>query len=220
MSDKQPLSNAPAPKRTERTLTVAVMSLTALLTAWLAWSLRGEAAYALTSQTPVELGTLTAQDKYAGSFVRGRADLQGTPTAGYRRPFESDAYRVSQSKGSNIWVVYGVPAALDGPRFVPPALVAGRLVRADALGVRFGGIEAAIAELGGKGTANQPIWVLIDGEDPEGMTWVLGLEGLLLLFIAFNVLSIVRVMRRMGHDEVDNGSPLSENAPDAESPVR
>lgn len=209
------------PRRTMRSVTVAVMALTAIVTGWLAWSLRGEAAYALRSQTPTHAGILTDADLagHEGSFVRGYARLDGQSAVRFRRPLERDAYRVAQAAPAfrggtqdaakaEVWVVYGVPAALDGPRFVPPQLVAGRLSRVEDLGVRYGGLADAIAELGGKSNA----WVLIDGEDPEGLGWLLGLEVLLLAFIGFNALAIGRVMRRIPPDPAADTTETAETA--------
>jgi hypothetical protein len=85
-------------------------------------------------------------------------------------------------------VVYQVPASLEGPRFVPPTLASGRLVSIDSLGPRFRGLGHALG--GGKG------WVLLDGEDPASVSWIAGLELLLLGFVAWSTWSIARVLRR------------------------
>jgi hypothetical protein len=189
------------PKRTLRTITVGVMSLTALLAAWLMWSLRGEAAYAVGPASAIDLGALAAADlaPHDNRFVRVSAELEGASSVGYRRWLDRDPQRIALAVAGDgdgqRWVSYGVPPSLAGPRFVPPSLVAGRLVRADQLGVRFGGIRRAIEELSGKSAKGA--WVVVDGEDPAGLGWVVGLEALLLLFIGFNLISVARVLRRI-----------------------
>lgn len=200
--DERDLADLPRPPRVMRTVTVVVMLLTAALASWLAVSLAPEANYALRAPAAVEVGILPAADlaSHDGDFVRGYAKLDGVPTASYRRPLESGSYRVglagsppgAKGAAERVWVVYRVPAAHDGPRFVPPQLVAGRLTRIAELGVRFQGVRGVLAEAGGVQSGD---WVLVDSETPSAVGWVLGLEVLLLLFIGFNLVSVVRVLR-------------------------
>ena len=75
---------------------------------------------------------------------------------------------------------------------MPPQLVAGRLTRVADLGVRFQGVRGVLAEAGGVQAGD---WVLVDSETPSAVGWVLGLEVLLLLFVGFNLISVVRVLR-------------------------
>lgn len=192
--DDGELRELPKPKRPVRTITLALMAVTGLLSLLLAFSLRHEARFATERSRAVDLGGFTEATELAahdGGYVRVRVALTDRPTAVFERALESTRYRVSQVAPER-WVVYPVPPQLDGPRFVPPSLVAGRLVRVEDLGVRFRGVEAQMAQLGG-GTASG--WVLVDGEDPFTMGWVLALEALLVAFAAFNLLSLVRLLR-------------------------
>lgn len=210
--DERDLAELPRPPRVMRTVTVVVMLLTAALASWLAFALAPEAGYALRAPDAVEVGILPAADLGAhhGDFVRGYAKLDGVPTASYRRPLESGSYRVglagaplrkdgvgkggakAAAASDRVWVIYRVPAAHDGPRFVPPQLVAGRLTRIADLGVRFQGVRGVLGEAGGVQPGD---WVLVDSETPSAVGWVLGLEVLLLLFVGFNLFSVVRVLR-------------------------
>lgn len=188
------LRELPKPKRPVRTVTLALMAVTGLLSLLLAFSLRHEASFATERSAAVELGAFVESSELAahdGDFVRVRVALADQPTAVFERALESTRYRVTQVAPER-WVIYPVPPQLDGPRFVPPSLVAGRLVRVSDLGVRFRGVKAEMAELGG-GTASG--WVLVDGEDPYTMGWVLALEALLISFAAFNLLSLARLLR-------------------------
>jgi len=188
------LRELPKPKRPARTATLALMAVTGLLSLLLAFSLRHEAAFATERSSAVDLGSFVESGELAahdGGYVRVLVTPRDKPTAVFDRAFEKTSYRVTQV-GAERWVIYPVPPSLDGPRFVPPALVAGRLVRVSDLGVRFRGVRNEMAALSG-GTASG--WVLVDGEDPFTMGWVLALEALLLSFAAFNLLSLVRLLR-------------------------
>src|SRR4051794_33310374 len=50
----------PAPPKRERTATVVLMVITAIAAMLMAFSLRGEAQYALSSGEPIDVGDLTA----------------------------------------------------------------------------------------------------------------------------------------------------------------
>jgi hypothetical protein len=57
------------------------------------------------------------------------------------------------------------------------------------LGARHSGFRGALGGSDG--------WVLLDGNDPASSGWVLALEVLLLLFVAWNVGALIRVTRRV-----------------------
>ena len=200
--DDRDLADLPGPPRAMRTVTVVVMLITAALASWLAVSLAPEASYALRAPAASDVGILPTADLEAhdGDFVRGYAKLDSVPTASYRRTLESGSYRVglagtppgTKGAAARVWVIYRVPAAHDGPRFVPPHLVAGRLSRIADLGVRFQGVRGVLAEAGGVQPGD---WVLVDSETPSSVAWVVGLELLLLLFVGFNMMSVIRVLR-------------------------
>jgi hypothetical protein len=185
-------AEAPKPYRTARTITLAAMAVAALASAGLAWGLRGEALYALRRPAAVELPNLeeATLSAHAGAYARAHVKL-AEPAASFRRPFEPSSYQVAQVEGaaSPVFVIYAKPDGYAEPRFLPPALVAGRLERAGDLGTRFRGVGGSVP-----GAA----WVLVDGEDPFGNTWILGLEAMLLVFVAFNLAGIAALVRRVG----------------------
>ncbi|MCA9623419.1 MAG: hypothetical protein KC731_30570 [Myxococcales bacterium] len=210
------LSSLPKPPRLMRSVTVGVMLVTAAFALWLASSLWGEASFAFRAPHAEQVGILEQSDLggKVGGFVRGYAHLSGKPSASYRRPFERSAFRVARASAAGktpaVWVVYAVPAALDGPRFVPPQLVAGRLTRVGDLGVRFRGLASALADLEGGAAAED--YVLLDGETPDALGWVVGLVALLLAFVLFNVASVIRVLRPLPAPEGGGGaSPPRED---------
>ena len=76
------------PRRGERWLTLGVMCLTALLCALGAWSLRGEALYAVRERKPINLGelrTAALDARVSNRFVRAQATLERAPTVRYHR---------------------------------------------------------------------------------------------------------------------------------------
>lgn len=191
------------PRRTARAVTVVVMAMTALAAALLAWGLAGEARYGLGENKALDLGLLaTAElgEQHEERYVRARAMLDGTMAADFRRPFEPNGYRIALAKagtaGDARWVVYSVPPAMAGPRLVSPTLVAGRLARVADLGPRYRGLAASLKDL--TGVDQSAAWVLVDGANPQGASWVVGLEVMLLVFLAFAATSIVLVLRRVG----------------------
>jgi hypothetical protein len=201
LDDDRPLTDLPPARRPLKAVTLALMGLTAFLALWLAFGLRSEAGFALEGSQATDVGPLASADlaPLVNGFVRTEVALAGMPTATFSRPVERMRFRVAlvaEGEGAaQRWVVFPVARAMDGPRFEPPALVAGRLVRLGDLGVRFRGLDDRLATL--TPHVARDAWVLVDGEDPTNMGWVLALELLLLGFAAFNLLSIARLARRV-----------------------
>ncbi|MEM1029930.1 MAG: hypothetical protein AAGN82_06250 [Myxococcota bacterium] len=191
------LGALPRPKRTGRTVALALLVATALGSLALAFALRHEARFATARTRATDLGPFVTAEAAAlathdGEYVRVGVDLRERPTAVFDRPFDATRYRVT-AVGPGRWVIYPVPPAVDGPRFIPPTLVAGRLVAVDDLGIRFRGLPAQMRTLV-DGSAPSG-WVVVDGEDPRTMGWIIALELLLLGFVGFSVVSLVRLLR-------------------------
>jgi hypothetical protein len=191
------LVTLPAPDRRVRTITLVAMAACALAAGLLAWSLLPEARFVLREPDLVDVGRLADAELRAGeegSFARAGVAVQDAQTVSFRRTLDPGSWRVARD-GEGRWVAYLVPDEVAGPRFVPPALVAGRLVRVSEAGVRFRGLEAALERVSGKDEAES--WLLVDGEDPNDMSWVLGLEALLAAFVIFNLAGMARLLRRV-----------------------
>jgi len=197
------LKSLPRPRRTMRTVTLVVVAITFALCGWLAWILRGEALYSVTEGKVLEIGVFTRaklDDRVSNRYVRTLVELRGVKAVRFQRPLDGDEYRLAMATPDR-WVAYRVPETLAGPRFVPPGLVAGRLVRVSDLGPRFAGLEPALAEASGQ-PADQA-WVLVDGHSPSSAGWLVGLELMLLAFLGWNGLALLRITRPIrtgGHD--------------------
>jgi hypothetical protein len=192
------LESLPEPRRPGRNLTLAAMTVTALLAVGMAFGLRGEASYALRSDAPRQLGNLVELDlatAVPNSWVHGEALLATGGAVRYGRPLESDSYRLAHVAGNNkLWVQVRVPAGMEGPRFVPPTSFVGRLVPVAGAGIRFAGLGQAVSS-GAHVELPADAWLLVDGEAPSTTRWSLGLILLFLGFAAFNVYGLIRLLR-------------------------
>jgi hypothetical protein len=192
------LEALPGPRRPGKRMTLATLAITAAVALFVAYSLLGEAGYALGRGDPRDAGDLARLQPSAGwtnSWVRAEAELGTTGAIRYQRPMDGDSFRLSPVVGQpKLWVEIRVPAGLEGPRFVPPTSFVGRLVPFSRLGVRHRGLTRAVAAVAG---AQMPsdAWVLLDGEDPASMRWSVGLVGLFVAFAAFNLWAIYRLLR-------------------------
>jgi hypothetical protein len=195
------LEALPPPRRPWRKLTLVVMSVTLLGSLALTLALRGELSFSLSGQPPRGLGELSRfapQAADANTWVQGEGELEVRGAIAYRRPLESDSYRLSPVSGTDkLWVQVRVPsddADPDHKRFVPPTSFVGRLVPASQGGVRLSQLGGAIAEAG-RPPLPSDAWLLIDGEAPATTRWTLGLVALLLGFAAFNLFGLRRLLR-------------------------
>jgi hypothetical protein len=192
------LAGLPPPRRPWRTTTLFVLWLGAAGSLWLAVSVLPDVAFALRGGDPIELGELGNKplpSKLANRWVQGQGELSVAKAIRYRRPLEGDSYRLAAlSSNPRLWVQVRVPRNDEGPRYVPPASFVGRLVPVTELGVRHGALPGAVNEAG-LGPLGDDAWLLLDGESPQGLRWVVGLLVLLLAFSAFNVVGLLTLLR-------------------------
>jgi hypothetical protein len=192
------LAELPPPRRPWRRTTLAVLALGAVGSVALALSVLPDVSYSLRGGDPVGLGELGAKGldrELANRWVQGQGQLSVTNAIRYKRPLERDSYRLAALKGNpRIWVQVRVPEHEEGPRFVPPASFVGRLVPVSDLGLRQRGLRDAVGEAGLE-PPNDDAWLLLDGESPQGMRWVIGLLVLLLAFTVFSVVGLLKLGR-------------------------
>lgn len=199
----------PTPPKRERTVTVVLMFVTAIVAGWMAFTLRGEARYALTPSQPLEVGDLTTLQPTAeltNRYVRASGLLGTAGAIKYGRAAEGDSFRLAPVAGSpDIWVEIRVPEGFEGPRFVPPTQFAGRLVPLAEAGIRHVGLARAV-ERETRARVPSGAWILIDGASPRASRWALALVLLFLGFGAWNVTAMGRILVRVrGH-----GRPTDE----------
>lgn len=195
------LEALPPPRRPWRKLTLAVLTVTLLCSLALLLALRGELVFSFTAGSPRGVGELSAFTPAPGdanTWVQGEGELERDGAIAYRRPLESDSYRLAPVSGARrLWVQVRVPWDDDDPdhkRFVPPSSFVGRLVPVGGGGLRLSQLGTAVAEAGRPALPGDA-WLLIDGEAPATTRWTLGLGVLLLAFAAFNLFGLFRLLR-------------------------
>jgi hypothetical protein len=191
----------PPPPRAEQRRTLALLVLVAMTASAMAFSLRGEAAYALASTEEVDAGDLYAADAAKltdNTFVRAHGALGGALAVRFERPFQGDTYRVSPVMGRrDLWVEVRVPSGAEGARYVPPTSFSGRLVRWDASGLRYRGLARAVESLTGEAIPSDAR-LLVDGESPGRARWALGLAVMFAGFAVWSLATIGGFLRRVG----------------------
>ena len=194
------LLELPDPPRRERSITLLTLVITAVASLAMAVALRNDAKYAFAEPIPDDLAELSKAPAAAfvpNHHVHGRAVLGGANALRFERPFQSDTFRVSPVVGhNNIWAEVRVPAGTENGRYVPPTEFTGRLVRFDAAGPKQRGLARAIEDATGQAVP-PGAWLIVDGESPEGAKWAVALLVLFSAFAIWNVLSAVKLVRKV-----------------------
>jgi len=191
----------PAPPKRERTATVLLMVVTTVLALWMAVALLGEARYALTPGTPVDVGDLATLQQpgsdLANRYIHATGLLGTSGAIRYGRAAEGDSFRLAPIAGNpKVWVEIRVPEGFEGPRFVPPTSFAGRLVSFKEAGIRHAFLRDAVRE-----QTDKPIpegaWLLIDGSSPRASRWAVALALLFVGFAGWNLIGVGRILSRV-----------------------
>jgi hypothetical protein len=192
----------PDPPRRERTLTVVILGLAAVLSLAMVFALRRDVAYAFASHTPGDVGELrTAAGETLAASENRLVRAEGMPGAAggirYERPFLDDTFRTLPVAGrEDVWVDVRVPAGQESGRWEPPRVFTGRLVRFGAAGPRHRGLASAIERTTGS-TVPSGAWLLVDGEEPGSARWTALLAAMFLGFAAWNAVEIRRIVRKV-----------------------
>lgn len=199
------LLGLPDPPRGTRTLTFALLLVTAVVTALVGATLLGTARYALAGGPARDLGELGALApaelaRAAGprdAHVRASGALGLGGGIRYERPFTAGSFRLMPVAGrADVFVELHVPAGAEGARYAPPTRFEGRLVRLADAGPKHRGLASALAATSGAPPADGA-WLLVDGETPDGARWALALVALLFGCAAWNVAAAARLVRRI-----------------------
>lgn len=192
----------PDPPRRERTLTVVVLALAAVLSLAMVFALRRDVAYALAGSTPVGVGDLrTASPATLAAAENRLVQAEGMPGAAggirYERPFVEDTFRTLPVAGrEDLWLDVRVPSGQESGRWEPPRAFTGRLVHFGGAGPRHRGLASAIERTTGRHIPGDA-WLLVDGEDPDSARWTILLAAMFLGFAAWNAVAIARIVRKV-----------------------
>lgn len=192
------LAVLPRPPQKERTLSLALMILTASLAVVLGAGLFGDVRYALSSANPEdagELASLVPDPTMGNRFIRGQGSLDSAAAVRYETIFGRELFELAPLAGNRrIWVEMRVPDGEIG-KVPPPTTFVGRLVPLDSAAFRIRSWRVSGQLL--SGAAGRDAWVLIDGAAPASLSWAVGLFGLLLAFAGYNLVTIARIVRRV-----------------------
>jgi|HubBroStandDraft_6_1064221.scaffolds.fasta_scaffold99582_1 hypothetical protein len=196
------LLSLPNPPRGGRTLAVLILGIAAIAAVGMAFVLRHDVVYALANASPATVGDLRTAtgaglQSHENHYVRAEGMLGVAGGIRYERPFVDDTFRTLPVAGrTDVWVDVRVPEGQESGRWEPSRSFTGRLVRFDSAGPRHRALAAAIER-----ATHVPVpagaWLLVDGEAPESMRWVIVLAGMFLGFAVWNGASIARLVRRV-----------------------
>jgi len=192
----------PDPPRRERTLTVVVLAVAAVLSLAMVFALRHDVAYAVGGSTAADLGDLHAATGatlagFDNRYVRADSLLGAAGGIRYERPFVDDTFRTLPVAGRrDVWVDVRVPAGQETGRWEPPRTFTGRLVRFEGSGPRHRGLASAI-ERASSTEVPAGAWLLVDGEAPEKARWTILLAAMFLGCAAWNTIAITRIVRKV-----------------------
>ncbi len=194
------LEQLPAPRHPWRRTTIVTLLLCFCASLGLLLGLRGELAYCLRLSPPQFVGPLaefSPEYPMSNHWVQAEGDLEEHGGIRYGRPFDSDSFRLVPVQGNRrMWVQIRVPAGFEDEHFVPPTSFVGRLAPLKSLGLRYSALPEAIQDAGWpKGQLPDDAWVLIDGESPKAIRWVLALALILAGFAGFSLWATTAALR-------------------------
>jgi hypothetical protein len=199
----------PAPPRGRRLGTLALMALVVVAAMALAVSLRHDLAYFFASSTTIDLGDVTGVDPAQlepNSYVR----ITGTPMISkavrYRRPIGGARYAVFPLAGQRTIYVQ----VEDRPDAIAHGEFSGRLVTFSQLGSRMTSVRDYLDEDMALPVSGESFLILAD-ESPGSYGWALLLAALCALFVAIDVVLLLRWFRPLPtparEPETDEAAP-------------
>ncbi|MET0594241.1 MAG: hypothetical protein ABW133_16185 [Polyangiaceae bacterium] len=191
------LAALPRPPRQERTISLLLMALTAVLAAFMTAVLASDVRYALRGGEPAPVGDLShlvPEADLSNRYVRADGTLRLDGAIRYSRPLESDTFQLVPIVGNErLWVELRMPATAPSAS-APPVTFVGRMLPVASFAFGLGGLRRSVSAAWGKAVPPDA-WVLVDGATPVSSQWTVALAALLLLFAAYNVVMIVRILR-------------------------
>jgi hypothetical protein len=183
----------PLPPQNGRTLSLALMTVTALFATVLSAGLFGDVRYALSTSEPDDVGQLAALvpgPSTGNRLIRAQGALEPSSAVRYDRLLENGSFEIAPVAGNpKIWVEMRVPETSTS--LPPTTTFVGRLVALDSVSFRIRSFWMATRLIPDAASA----WVLLDGATPASFRWAVALFGLLALFAGYNLAMIARIVR-------------------------
>jgi hypothetical protein len=194
------LEQLPRPRHPWRKTTIGSLLFCFVLSVTLLVGLLGDITFSLRRGPPQELGNLAGlrpEQPPLNRWVKAEGELADHGGIKYQRPFESDSFRLVPIAGNpNVWVQVRVPAGFEDDHFVPPTGFVGRLLSTNHLGIRYSALSEAVVDAGWpKGQLPNGALILVDGESPAAIRWVIALVTVLLAFAGFSLWAATSVLR-------------------------
>jgi len=194
------LEQLPSPRRPWRRTTIFTLLSCFVLSVTLLTGLLGDFVFSTRQGPPRELGSLASLRPTSGAvneWVKAEGELADHGGIKYRRPFEADSFRLVPIEGNDrIWVQVRVPAGFEDEHFVPPTAFVGRLLKANSSGIRYSALRQAVVDAGWpSGQMPNEACILVDGESPTAIRWVLALAVILLSSAGFSLWATTSVLR-------------------------
>lgn len=194
------LLDLPDPPKRERSLTVAMLLVTAFASLAMIFALRRDAAYAFSVRDAAEIGDFgtASPDVFAeNKYVHGTAMLGAAHAIRYERPLQAGSYRLMPVAGRpNVWAEVRVPSGAENVRWVPPSAVSGRLVHFDSAGPRHRGLADAVKDATGHDVPKDA-WLLVDGDSPMDARYAVLLCMMFTGFAVWNLLMTLKLLRKV-----------------------
>ena len=180
----------PSPSRTRGLTGAALMVTVMLLSIGLGVMYLGDLRYfALGNRVPRELGA--ADELSVGTLAENEyVTIDGMPLASravrFRRLGHAGIYRVYPIAGqARVFVERFTPEGTPTGRAKAQGQYTGRMVRMSRAGAAYKSVRRYLEQQMGT-PVPADAWLLVDGEAPGDRAWILGLYGMLAVFLGFN----------------------------------
>lgn len=190
------LVGLPAPPRARRRVLSALLSGIAVASLFLAWQLKDDALYALSSGAPMALGdgrTATPAEAGLNRYVSVSAAPSMAGAVQYSRwllPGEHVVFPVAGRSGAPMYV----QVSRESAEAMTRGEFQGRLIRFGGAGGRYAGVGRYLHDRMGVGVSGDT-WLVVDGATPRSVMWAPLIATLLLALALSDVALLARLLR-------------------------
>ena len=191
------LVSLPAPPQARRRVLGALLSGICAASLFLAWQLKDDALYALSSSTPVSLGDGRTTDPAtvgANHYVTLQASPSMARAVTYSRVFFPGQHLVFEVAGRDAQAPLYVQVSQEGTEAMARGEFVGRLIPFGAAGGRYRGVASYLhGEM--RAPVSSSTWLVVDGASPRTLTWAPIVASLLVALALSDLLLLGRLLR-------------------------